>query len=274
MRNIVVCFIIILFNYQSFCQEISGTWLGDYGKEKHAENQHELKFDIDLYNDSLIRGTRIQYYNHDSQYEAYTISGLYHKKDSTIHIVEENEISQNAAGFGDKGSYKMKLRIINNIMRFEGKWKNSSRGIFTSFSSKVYVEKPLDDKRHTAIGTDNETKYKRATNIIKTIEIDSTEQGHIKIEISDNAQDDNDVISLYINDSIAVHKKTISHDAIVIHSQITKSEPTCIIKMVAESQGYVPPCTALINIITNKKTYTISMESNYTYNGSVAIILK
>ncbi|MBN8672418.1 MAG: hypothetical protein J0L80_17160 [Chitinophagales bacterium] len=266
MQKAISYIILVFFYNTAYSQDISGTWYGSYNKSRFDKGLHELVFYIEQYDDTLIRGIRTQFYD-KNRFESYTISGIYNHANSTISIKEEKQLSQNADGFGDSGNYKMKLRVTPEEQYLEGKWNNASRGLFTSFTSKVYLTKKDTTSPSSSI-TNTTTK------IIHTIELDSTEYGELKIEITDNAKVDGDVVSIYQNDVVINEKITLSKTPKTYIINLGIQQHPTTIKMVAENQGSIPPCTATMKITTKHKSYQLSMESNTLYNSAVVITIR
>lgn len=255
----LICISLLLVFY-SQAQEISGTWLGNYEKG----SKDELKMDIELYNDSMIRGVRTQYYSNGS-HESFSITGTFDKIDSTLIINEDAALSQNADGYGDKGTYTMKLTVDADKMRLQGKWKNSGQSWFTFMSSKVVLEKELN--RPTNVS-------KRNTVIVHEMSIDKADAYSVIVEVWDYERIDNDVVSLFLNDSLVLDKWRISGSPKVIYLSLNTSQEEYIISMVAESQGIIPPCTADITIVTRQKTERFKIQSSSGKNAGIAIKLK
>lgn len=111
---------------------------------------------------------------------------------------------------------------------------------------------------------------KRPPKILKTIEVRPGMP--VKIEITDNARIDNDMISLYINDLKVLDKKLLTYEPVIYN--ITAIEKVTEIAMYAESLGSMPPCTATMKVTADNVTHTVDMSSDFKINGTVRIILK
>lgn len=111
---------------------------------------------------------------------------------------------------------------------------------------------------------------KRPPKILKTIEVSPGMP--VKIEITDNARIDNDMISLYINDLKVLDKKLLTYEPVIYN--ITAVEKVTEIAMYAESLGSMPPCTATMKVTADNVTHTVDMSSDFKINGTVRIILK
>ncbi|HEY9177582.1 MAG TPA: hypothetical protein VIN07_07825, partial [Flavipsychrobacter sp.] len=96
----------------------------------------------------------------------------------------------------------------------------------------------------------------------------------IRIDIIDNARIDNDVISLYIDEQLEIHRQTISKVPLSFYISLSAENPLHTIKLVAESYGSMPPCTAHMRVITCKSIYTFDLRSTYQMNAAVEFYLK
>jgi hypothetical protein len=274
----ILFFILFLFYFNaSFSQDISGTWIGNYGGAILMMKPQKLVAEIFLSNDSIITGATHLYYR-NNQYEHYTIIGKYNKKDSTIIFTEDSTIAVKLGFLATNclGRYKMKLAVSDTAYRFEGRWKDKSTSIFKCPSSSVWLSKKRDIKKDTATKT-TETVEKivnRATDIQSLIEIKKQDADSIKVEIYDNGEIDNDTISVYHNDLLVVDRKMISIKPITIYISLTDEDPISKLKLIAESVGSIPPCTALMIITTKKKRYEVNLKSDFYKNGVVEFFLK
>lgn len=286
MKSLIIILLLLLYN-TVHGQELSGTWRGNYGKSLFTAGLNKLEIDIEVYNDSLVRGSSHLYYGGDS-YKHYMINGWYRAQDSTIYFSEDEEIDVKPGMPNNnvKGNYLMQLKVNDTALRFEGKWKENSTNL-QLMATNVWLEKPLPRKRDTPQTQKPVIKPAKQPDSVKpiirqpdkplkhfrTIFADSTEQDSIRIEITDNARVDNDIISLLVNGEEIIHHQTLTKNPIVVYVSVSKEKPECIIQMKAESYGSMPPCTARMSIITSTTSYAVDVESNYQYTGSIAIKL-
>ena len=282
-------FILILFVFlpcSSTSQEISGKWVGNYGKNIFSADINHLVVDIEVYNDTLVRGTSHLYYGRD-KYEHYRIIGVYHNEDSTIYFSEDEEIDVSLGMLATNvmGNYTMKLKMTDTSMRFEGKWKQNGEGLLNMMATKVWLEKKIKEEPSPAKATEpvkpsqpKEPQVKQPDKneivIQREIEIDTIEQDSIRIDIIDNAKIDNDVISIYLDDTLMVHKHTISREPSTFYISLRTNKTMRSIRIVAESYGTMPPCTAHMRVTTCKSIYTFDVQSTYRTDAAVEFFLK
>lgn len=285
--------LILLLTFSLLCstsiaQDLSGIWIGNYGKSLSIAAINKLEVEIQMVNDSVFTGQSRLFHGRD-QYEVYKIRGVYRAKDATIIFSEREEVDINIKGANVPGHYNMKLTVGETLMRMEGRWQQHGSG-YGLLSTNVWLEKaaPLVKdslvtsaqqpivpvKKNESVHDKKKGELLRDTKLLRTIEIDTADADSITIEIIDNAKLDYDVISLYINDDLVLDHKQISYTPLVYHLSIPRNNPTCTIKMIANSCGSMPPCTARMSIITPRTTFPVTMESNYSTNGVLMLKLK
>jgi hypothetical protein len=115
----------------------------------------------------------------------------------------------------------------------------------------------------------------RETDIQSLIEIDSKEKDSIKVEVYDNGDIDGDSVSVYEEHVQRIYKKMISTKPITFYVTLNKNvNPIAHLRMVAESLGSIPPCTALMIVTTKTKRYEVRLSSNFNKNATVELFLK
>jgi hypothetical protein len=284
MYSLSTIVLLFMMGYTVCGQELSGTWRGNYGKSLLSQSIEKLEVDIELYNDSLIKGSTHIYYGGD-EYEHYEIKGVFHKSDVFVYFTEVKEISVKLNTSNVMRTYAMQLSVSDTMMRLEGKWKENGNNL-QMMATKVWLEKPIPGKTDTAKEVSTTHKkhadtvaystapVERPVKIVKVIEIDSADADSLTIEITDNARIGNDMVSVFINDELVLHKQTISHNPLLIRTTLSKNNPESVIRMKAESYGSMPPCTARMSIITPQTSFVADVESNYATNGAIIIRLR
>lgn len=284
-QTTALIFLLILISFKSLSQDISGTWTGNYGGNFLTIKPQKLVVEIFLYNDSLISGASHLYYR-NNKYEHYRIRGVYHKRDSSFIFKEDSTIALKLGIFvtNSLGTYKTKLFLSDSVMRQQGKWKDNEKFLGAG-TSTVWLEKKLPFiKKGTSLNKERPTEQKvipapdnilfRETDIQSLIEIADRDKDSIKIAVYDNGIVDDDSVSVYADNNSVFVKQRISSDPIVFFVSLDKSNPISKIRMVAESLGSIPPCTALMVITTKNKRYEVNLSSNFNKNATVELFLK
>ena len=256
-------------------QDISGVWVGNYKPAFFSATPDKLVVEISIYSDSLISGVSHLYYKHQ-QYEHYKINGVYKKKELLIYFSEDSTI---AVKLGPKdenclGNYTMKLTSTGNLLQMKGRWEDNSIGMFPCPPSGVWLEKKVNEEIKQTISKPMDKNLERKSDIQSLVEISDVEKDSILIELYDNGIIDNDSASLYLDDSLLVHKQFVSNKPFSLYISLDKQRPLSKLKLAAESLGTIPPCTVLMIITTKKKRYEVNLSSNFNSNGVVEFFLK
>ncbi|MGC4104401.1 hypothetical protein [Ferruginibacter sp.] len=115
----------------------------------------------------------------------------------------------------------------------------------------------------------------RQTDIQSLLEIDPSEKDSIKIDVYDNGDIDGDSVSVYLEEKQLINKKMITAKPLTIYVSLDKRiNPIAHLRMVAESLGSIPPCTALMIVTTKTKRYEVRLSSNFNKNATVELFLK
>ena len=256
-------------------QDISGVWVGNYKPTLFAATPEKLVVEIFVYNDSLITGASHLYYKND-QYEHYKIYGVFKKKESTIHFSEDSTIAVKLGPMDENclGNYTMKLTSTGNLLEMKGRWEDNSTALFHCPSTGVWLEKEVDEDTRQTKASPTDKNLERRSDIQSLVEISNAEKDSILIELYDNGIIDNDSASIYLDDSLLLHKQFVSNKPISLYISLDKQRPLSKLKLAAENLGSIPPCTVLMVIKTKKKRYEVNLSSNFSSNGVVEFFLK
>lgn len=267
---------------QAFTQDISGTWVGNYGWNLLSTRPLKLVVEINLHNDSIITGLSHLYYR-NNKYEHYTITGIYHRRDSTFTFKEDSVIAVQLGWLTSycKGIYKTKLNINDTTMRQEGRWKDQQ--FLGCPATRVWLVKQLPKKAEPRKASDSATVavinplekiFNRRTSIQQLLEIPIADKDSIKVEIYDNGVVDDDSVSVYADESQIFSHRRISNEPLTFYLSLSHDKPIQKIRLVAENLGTIPPCTAVMIITTRHKRSEVRLSSDYGSNAAVEFFLR
>lgn len=115
---------------------------------------------------------------------------------------------------------------------------------------------------------------KRETDVQALLEIPFAEKDSIEVKVYDNGTIDGDSVSVYEGTTLRINKKLITAKPLIFYISLNKDAPLKNIRLVAESLGSIPPCTALMIVTTKKKRYEVRLSSNFNKNAAVTLFLK
>ncbi|MBO9201653.1 MULTISPECIES: hypothetical protein [Niastella] len=105
----------------------------------------------------------------------------------------------------------------------------------------------------------------REKDLVQTLAIDTP---NIKIELYDNAEIDDDTISIFLNNTLLLYKKRLTGQPLVLN--ITAFPNTAYeLVMYAENLGRIPPNTALMVITAGRKRYQLHLSSSEQKSATV-----
>jgi hypothetical protein len=172
----------------------------------------------------------------------------------------------------------MMLTSGEGYMRFDGRRKPLA-GAFAMEDCAAPLDAWLEKSIPRKVAPPKMTMIKdkileRKEEVQKLIEITLEEQDSIRIELVDNAQIDNDVVSVFLNEDVVLRNHKLTADPAIFWLSLNKSEDIATIRLAAESMGSIPPCTALMTVITKKNRYPVTLSSDYGNTGILKLFLK
>ena len=162
-------------------------------------------------------------------------------------------------------------------------------------AKKITIEKPLKGRINTPVIAPTPTApvvkntlsiktgpsimpvkiAQRETDVQSLLEIAPEEKDSIKVDVYDNGDIDGDSVSVYHDNVLLINKRMITAKAITFYVSLNKKDnPISHLRLVAESLGSIPPCTALMIVTTKSKRYEVRLSSNFNKNASVELFLK
>lgn len=98
----------------------------------------------------------------------------------------------------------------------------------------------------------------RQKDLVQTIAIDTS---FIKIELYDNAEIDDDTVSVFLNNTLLLYKKRLTSKPLVLHVNVFPNTDYELM-MYAENLGRIPPNTSLMVITAGRKRYQLHVSSS------------
>ncbi|MBK7435048.1 MAG: N-acetylmuramoyl-L-alanine amidase [Chitinophagaceae bacterium] len=111
---------------------------------------------------------------------------------------------------------------------------------------------------------------KRNLKEIKTIEVKSSK---VKVELYDDGEIDNDVVSLYFNNTLLAEKKSLSTRALSFNLDLLPGRTNELL-LYADNLGDIPPNTALMVITDGISRYEVRLSADLKNNAMVRFELK
>ena len=97
------------------------------------------------------------------------------------------------------------------------------------------------------------------------------ENSTIKLEVYDNGTIDYDSVSLFLNGKMILPKSMLNHHSIKLTIDLDEKLELNELGMFAENLGMIPPNTAALIIRDGKKTYEVTLNSDFTKNAIIQL---
>jgi hypothetical protein len=290
MTKTLLILTVLLEASWGYCQLPAGTWEGNFGRVQHMIQPLKIILELERVNDSFYRGISHLYYE-KGKYEHYTIKAKFNPRDSTLDVREDSTIRIKALikfRFV-RGTYYLKMATNGDLTYLDGGWLPHNRffwddGPFPSYF--VPVERKKDEQALTAINgstetvaitrgnSDDKSVLARRNEVQSLVELNPNQEDSIRVDIYDNGIVDEDTVSLYLDDRLIISRSRITAQPITLFIKIRDLKPISKLKLIANSLGNIPPCTALIKIHAQGKWYEVTLTSNLEMNGVVEFFLR
>ena len=111
-------------------------------------------------------------------------------------------------------------------------------------------------------------KMSRETELIRTYQVDSP---HIQVDLFDNGEIDQDIVSVYYNGQLIINHVTLTDTALSFHIEASAAHRYHEFILIAENEGSIPPNTALMRIKAGRQQYKLTVSTSSIKNAKVAI---
>ncbi len=108
----------------------------------------------------------------------------------------------------------------------------------------------------------------REKDVVQTYLLDTS---HVKIDLYDNAEIDNDTVSVFVNNTLLLYKKRLTDKALPLTFTAFPGQEYELM-MYAENLGSIPPNTALMVITAGKKRYELRVASSEQKSAVVRFV--
>ena len=134
----------------------------------------------------------------------------------------------------------------------------------TKDSANMQVTKSADIAKDTIPAA----IIQRDTKLITTYQVSSP---HINVQLFDNGEIDYDAVSVYYNGRLIINNQTLTHKAINFSIDASAVNRHHEFILIAETEGMIPPNTALMRITAGNQHYELEVSSNTKRNAKIAI---
>jgi len=157
----------------------------------------------------------------------------------------------------EKGQQELAESITKAVKRYKEQVENTNNISSNGVPEKKSTETPPSLEKRP----------------VKDSKVLQVRDSNIKVEIYDDGEIDNDIVSVYFNGAMVIDKKTLTAKA---HSFMLNLEAGKINELIlyADNLGEIPPNTALMVITDGVNRYEIKLSADLKNNASVRFELK
>jgi hypothetical protein len=250
-------------------QNLTGVWRGK--RTQGAQGcfpEYALEIHITWASETMLMGNAYSYVD-TKQYTKINFTGRYNPLNKRM-VITENAVLQ----------YNVPANCIPCIKTYDltwsrngpaesllGEWSGHEMGNSnTCPPGKITLNKettpvfPVDIYQNdTLVNLQKNLKLQqREKEVVQTVTIDTSA---IKIELYDNAEIDDDTVSIFLNNNLLLYKKRLTDRALVLQFNAFPNTEYELM-LYAENLGRIPPNTSLMVITAGKKRYEVRLSAS------------
>ncbi|MDF2192098.1 hypothetical protein [Paraflavitalea sp. CAU 1676] len=268
MRLLLLSFL-VLFSCSLTAQSLTGIWRGKRTQgSQGCFPEYFLELHITWSNETSMMGNAYSYVN-DKQFTKVNFTGKYNPLNKRM-VITESAVLQYSVPANCIPCIKIYDLIWSKNGAQEallGDWQGHEMGNNTACPpGKITLNResiptfPVDIFQNDSLLKlqQNLKLQNREKEVVQTLTIDTS---NIKIELYDNAEIDDDTVSIFLNNTLLLHKKRLTDKPLTVQfSAFPNMEYELM--MYAENLGRIPPNTSLMVITAGKKRYEVRLSSS------------
>jgi hypothetical protein len=271
----VLFFFSLLAGGITTAQNLTGIWRGTRTQTPGGcFPEYSLELQI-TYSGNQILGRAYNYYDKD-RYTKINFSGRYNPQTKRMVIIESAVLTYNIPNTCIPCIKTYDLTWSQSVAEeaLNGEWKGHEMGNNNICPpGKIYLTRqtqsifPVDVIQNDTLSAIQKTKQimAREKEVVKQLIIDTSQ---LKIELYDNAEIDDDTVSVFLNNTLLLHKKRLTDKALVLNFTAFPNTDYELM-MYAENLGRIPPNTSLMIITAGKQRFELRISSSEQKNAVV-----
>jgi hypothetical protein len=262
-----LAFLFLALSASTNAQNLTGIWRG---KRTQVPGgcfpEYSLELQISFSGNMLI-GRAYNYYDRE-RYTKINFTGRYNPNTKRMVIIEGAVLQFNipASCIPCIKTYDLTWSKNDLEEALSGEWKGHEMGNANSCPpGKIYLTRQAESIFPVEVDQDeslssiqkNMKIQNREKEVVQNISIDTSQ---LKIELYDNAEIDDDTVSVFVNNTLLLYKKRLTDKPLTLNVNAFPNTDYEIV-MYAENLGRIPPNTSLMIITAGKKRYEIRISS-------------
>ena len=268
MPRAIVFILFIFFTGSLVAQNLTGIWRGKRTQVSGGcYPEYSLELHVYYANDNSIMGNAYNYYDNE-KYTKINFTGRYNPQTKRLVIIENLVVQFNVPSncIPCVKTYDLNLSGAGKES-LDGEWKGHEMGNnATCPPGKIHLDKetisvfPVDVFQNDTLAglQKNLVLQKREKEIVQTIAIDKSD---IKIELYDNAEIDDDTVTVFLNNTLLLYKKRLTDKPLTVNFTAFPNTDYELL-MYADNLGRIPPNTSLMIITAGTRRYEMRISSS------------
>ena len=250
-------------------QNLTGIWRG---KRSQVAGGCFPEYNIELHitygNNNNILGNAYSYVD-KKQYTKINFSGRYNPLNKRMVLIESAvlEYTVPASCIPCIKTYDLNFILNGTDEQLTGEWKGHVMGGVESCPpGKITLNRVTDPtfpvdivQNDTLLALQKKLQLQpREKEVVQTITVDTTV---IKVELYDNAEIDDDTVTVLLNNSLLLYQQRLSYKPLTVYVNVYPNADYELM-MYADNLGRIPPNTALMVVTVGKKKYEVRLTSS------------
>ncbi|MFT3934620.1 MAG: hypothetical protein QM726_13435 [Chitinophagaceae bacterium] len=279
MRKLYLLTLLFLSITASNAQDLSGIWKG---KLLQAAGGCFPEYNVELQINFIVTANTLSGnaydYRDTSTYAKFDFIGRYNNTTKRMVIIENDVLANHVPSSCVPciKTYDSNWSKAGNEETLSGECKGRQFGSETTCPSyKIVLTKtsksdfPIDIQQSAEL-RDIQKKLNlqpRSKDLVKTITVPSNE---IKLDFYDNAEIDNDTITVLLNGQVLLYRQMLKATPLTINLNAFPDKDYELV-MYADNLGSIPPNTALLVITAGVKKYEVRLASSSEKSAAVKL---
>jgi N-acetylmuramoyl-L-alanine amidase len=162
----------------------------------------------------------------------------------------------------EKGQQELAEAITAAVIRYKKHIESVNRNAAQNVDPKP--QPPAEEK------TDTEKLDSRPIKEQKVLQVKSNK---LRVELFDDGEIDNDIVSLFFNRKLVVDNKSLTVNGYVINLELAEGKTNELV-LYADNLGTIPPNTALMIITDGVSRYEVRLAADLKNNASIRFEIK
>ena len=275
MRAVAI-FLFLLFSMLADAQNLTGIWRGK--RTQGAQGcfpEYGLELHIYYSNEQLIMGNAYSYVSRE-QFTKTIFKGRYNAQTKRLVLIESSVLSYNVPPqcIPCIKTYQLNFAKKGTEEILTGQWSGHEMGNSNACTpGNIDLHREAQPIFPVTIQQDDSlarlqqqlTLQQREKDLVKTLKVDTS---LIRIDLYDNAEIDDDTVSIFLNGALILHKKRLNDRPLTLHINAMPNTDYELM-MYAENLGRIPPNTSLMIVTAGKRKYEMRISSSETKSAVV-----